>query len=311
LRQRREHAGGAQGERGVLHDPLPNDELPADLEHAVGRNDVVAGSWLELTELLYSGSWQPRLRRHRSTFAFRGVSNARHDLRTALARLGAESPELERHILRSFRKYAPQNAVPGDSTWNWLAVAQHHGAPTRLLDWTYSPFVAMHFATAQEMDTDGVIWCVDANRANELLPDLLKRILADEGTPVFTAEMLERAAETPQDFDALADDDFVVFFEPPSFDERIVNQSALFALKSNPRVGLDRWLANHQSIFRRVILPAAIKWEVRDKLDQANITERVLFPGLDGLSRWLTRYYTPSDLAALGSTSPPARDVNP
>ncbi len=40
------------------------------------------------------------------------------------------------------------------------------------------------------------------------------------------------------------------------------------------------------------MIPAELKWVVRDKLDQANVTERVLFPGLGGLSRWLKRHYT-------------------
>lgn len=56
---------------------------------------------------------------------------------------------------------------------------------------------------------------------------------------------------------------------------------------------LDSWLNLHPHLWRRIIIPAALKWEIRDKLDQANITERVLFPGLDGLSRWLKRQYSP------------------
>jgi hypothetical protein len=56
---------------------------------------------------------------------------------------------------------------------------------------------------------------------------------------------------------------------------------------------LDRLLERHPELVRRIVIPAELKWEVRDKLDQANITERVLFPGLDGLSRWVARYYAP------------------
>jgi hypothetical protein len=112
---------------------------------------------------------------------------------------------------------------------------------------------------------------------------------------VFTAEMLARAAETLPRLDRLAaaDKPFVLFLEPPSLDDRIVNQFALFSLMSSPTAQMDPWLACHTALWHKLVIPAALKWEVRDKLDQANITERVLFPGLDGLSRWLKRYYSP------------------
>src|SRR5262249_11646316 len=86
---------------------------------------------------------------------------------------------------------------------------------------------------------------------------------------------------------------FVIFMEPPSIDPRIVNQFALFSLMASPTARLDDWLADSPQLARRIVIPAEMKWEIRDKLDQANINERVLFPGLDGLSRWLTRYYCP------------------
>jgi hypothetical protein len=81
--------------------------------------------------------------------------------------------------------------------------------------------------------------------------------------------------------------------EPPTIDPRIVNQFALFSLMASPIARLDDWLAQSPELARRIVIPAGMKWEIRDKLDQANINERVLFPGLDGLSRWLTRYYWP------------------
>jgi hypothetical protein len=76
-------------------------------------------------------------------------------------------------------------------------------------------------------------------------------------------------------------------------DDRIVNQFALFSLMSSPTAALDEWLRGHPKLAHPVIIPASLKWEIRDKLDQANISERVLFPGLDGLCKLLKRYYSP------------------
>lgn len=253
-------------------------------------------SWNQLSDELFVEAWKPALGRFRSNFAFRGMNRAAEDLTTSLHRLGGRYPRSEGHLLRNFRKYAHRDAVPGDFTWNWLALAQHHGLPTRLLDWTFSPLVAMHFATQNlaSFDVDGVIWCVDYTQAHKLLPQKLRKILRDEQADVFTTEMLARGAPTLSRFDKLAGkDEFTLFFEPPSLNDRLVIQFALVSVMSSPTARLDRWLARHSKLARKIIIPAALKWEIRDKLDQSNITERVLFPGLDGLSRWLRRYYSP------------------
>jgi hypothetical protein len=257
--------------------------------------DIRVASWAELHERLYEDAWQKDLGRHRSNFAFRGRTDTAEGLETSLVRLGGDARSLEVYLLRNFRKYASRSDVPSNSVWDWLALGKHHGLPTRLLDWTYSPHVALHFATQdlEAYDRDGVVWCLDYVGAHEQLPDPLRNVLEHEGANVFTPELLERAAPGLRELDGLAGEPFCVFLEPPSLDERIVNQYALFSLLSDPTAVLDDWLDAHTDLAKRLIIPAELKWEVRDKLDQANITERVLFPGLDGLSAWLTRYYRP------------------
>lgn len=265
---------------------------PAQSQQARSAVDLRVDSWTSLQEALYENSWQPSLQRFRSKFVFRGSPRATHALETSLQTGGFEAQE--RHLLTSFRKYALRNAVHGDSVWNWLSLAKHHGLPTRLLDWTYSPYVAMHFAThdPRHFDEDAAIWCVDYRKTNELLPKELRRLAEAEDVNILTTEMLDGVAGTLDAFDNLADHDFLVFFEPPSLDDRIVNQFALFSLPSGASMSLEQLLLQCRDSFRKIVIPAALKWEIRDKLDQANITERVLFPGLDGLSQWLKRYFT-------------------
>jgi hypothetical protein len=258
-------------------------------------DETRVSGWAELMDVLYADSWHEGIGRFRSNFAFRGLEVPEAELLTGLMRLGGGYAEMEGHLLRNFRKYAYRDAVPFDSPWNWLALGQHHGLPTRLLDWTFSPLVALHFATEHTecFHEDAVVWCVDFIKAKRFLPAALREALDEEGANVFTAEMLSRVARGLREFDLLTEDPFPAFLEPPSLDDRIVNQFALFSLMSSPAAALDAWLEGHPGLSRRVVIPARLKWEVRDKLDQANVTERVLRPGLDGLSRWLKRQYTP------------------
>ncbi len=262
----------------------------------ITENDIVVTSWNELVEAVYGDSWKTGLSRYRSDYAFRGLSDCTYKLKNSFLRNCGLKPELEYHILRNFRKYARTSEPSQVNTqWKSMILAQHHGLPTRLLDWTFSPFVAMHFATTntEKFDIDGVIWMVDFVKVNAITPQPLKGMLESEKCNAFTAEMLEAHFDTLQQFDEIFGSDQAVFFEPPSLDDRIVNQYALFSVISNPTAIFDSWLENHKDIYRRIIIPKELKWEVRDKLDQANITERVLFPGLDGLVSWLKRHYQP------------------
>jgi hypothetical protein len=264
------------------------------------RQEIRVTSWNDLQHWLFADSWNESIGRFRSRHAFRGVSDDGYRLETTLIRLGGCFATLERHMLRAFRKYAHRDLAQGDSIWHWLSVAQHYGLPTRLMDWTYSPLVAMHFATAniEKSDVDGAIWALNYEQAHRLLPEHLKEVLEGEGANVFTVRMLADTLETLSTLDTLVGSPFVLFFEPPSMDDRIVNQFAFFSVMSDPRALVDEWLNCHPELWRKVVIPAELKWEIRDKLDQANITERVLFPGLDGLSRWLKRHYSPRETYA-------------
>ncbi len=258
-------------------------------------DDIRVESWAQLQEELFEDAWNSELERFRSRYAFRGLSDSSYRLETTLIRLGGPYKNLERHLLRNFKKYARHNVVEQDSVWHWLTVAQHHGLPTRLLDWTYSPYVALHFATAniEKYDYDGAIWAVNYLKSHQLLPLHLREKLEAEGANVFTVEMLSETLSSLEDLGKLGQDEFALFFEPPSIDDRITNQYGFFSIMPSAQSILDNWLARHPHLWRRIIIPARLKWEIRDKLDQANISERVLFPGLDGLSSWLKRQYSP------------------
>ncbi|HYD52464.1 MAG TPA: FRG domain-containing protein, partial [Gemmatimonadaceae bacterium] len=241
----------------------------------------------------------PRTGRRRDSGIYRGVGHVERRLLTSLDRLGGEEPphtkrELESHILRNFIRYSrPHLDRTTRDEWELLVTAQHHGLPTRLLDWTYSPLVAAHFATATDADADRVVWRLDWQRVHRAfdLPELalliedVERLLGREGRPFTPWALFDRApAEAP----------FACMIEPPSIDARIVAQAAVFTLCSDRTRAFDAFLADHGLLdaLTRYIIPARHASRVRDQLDLVSIDERRLFPDLDGVAAQMRRYYS-------------------
>lgn len=218
-------------------------------------------------------------------------------------RLGGEYDRVEPHLLRQFKKYAVNYIEQkGSGEWYWISMAQHYGLPTRVLDWTYSPQVALHFATAnvEKSDRDGAIWLVNYKKIHERAYQKVSDHIKQTKLWILTEELMAQFFPSLKEFSELGSgmDAEVFFFEPPSIDQRLYNQFAYFSVSSDPRLDLQDWLMQHPDTWKKIIIPAELKWEVRDKLDQSNISERVLFPGLDGLAAWLRRYYYPTGSAS-------------
>jgi hypothetical protein len=257
----------------------------------------------ELIDQVTPSEPDPRTGRRRDSGVYRGAFDASLPLLTALDRLGGTDPphtkvDLEAHILRNFIRYSrPHLPTPPVNDWELLVTAQHHGVPTRLLDWTYSPLVAACFATRPERHDrrrDRAVWRLDWHSVHEtfglpklaLLIEDLHELFRREGSRRFTPWRLFEwdTGRKP----------FACMLEPPSLDARIISQAAVFTLCSDKSTPFDRFLEEHDlgGALTKFVIPAAEVARMRDQLDLAGVDERRLFPDLDGLAAMIRRYYS-------------------
>ncbi len=236
--------------------------------------------------------------RIRSTRYYRGLPDVNYKLSTSLVRNCKDKAALlEPSILSSFTKYASiEDPTLKDSVWKQMIVGQHYGLPTRLLDWTYSPLVALHFAMSeadcnQLSDHDCVVWRMDMTDVNRSLPAKYLQALKEKESSVFSVDTLTRVVNRLDEYDADMGREALVNIEPPSVDVRIVNQYSFFSIIPSQMDDIEGFLDRKTEKTVRYVISKDIRWDIRDLLDQYNVNERIIYPGLDGLSKLLARHY--------------------
>ena len=255
-----------------------------------------AHNWRELMRL------QERFASQGGTWIFRGQGSDRWGLETSLERAvrifnraGVPVATLEGGLLRQFQRRAHHYLadIPPKTAWlEWLALMQHHGAPTRLLDWTYSFYVALYFAL-EDADQSCAIWALDLDWVNKRLEDLLP---ADAWEQV---SKKDRNWEDPLTFQQ-------VFARPKR--HRIPLVCAVNPFRLNQRLSIQQGVflctgdiskpfeANLSAMFPKkrpdgqlvkciVTLNRRTRQDIIQRLFQMNMTRTSLFPGLDGFAR--------------------------
>jgi len=260
--------------------------------------ETVVGNLQEATKILLQQSYDPDLGRIRSDYLYRGMPDAKFNLSTSLERNCKDLAfSLEAPMMRYFCKYAAKEEPSIiDNPWYLLIVGQHYGLPTRLLDWSHSPLIAMHFASAEEDISltdkrDGVIWKIDEREFTSLLPEKYQNQLKSNLTDVFSVQTLNGVASTPEEYDNDMQGKAMAILEPPSSNQRIINQYSYFTIIPKGLGSMEEFLEKYTKKTEKIIINAEVKWELRDLLDQLNVSERIVYPGLEGLTKWIKRHY--------------------
>ena len=239
------------------------------------------------------------LRSHQDAF-FRGHSKNTYTLLPSLFRQGYKTEQecwqMERRTFFEFRTLARELFAPNWLDWDVLFHMQHHGVPTRLLDWTSVFGVALYFALLDRPpDSDSVacVWLLNPyalNHATWSTYNLFNpRYLAmDEknNRSYDYGELLVGAhfEATSKNWGKLPWDKPLAIYDSQR-SERMFAQSGWFTIHGTDANPLEKIYSDDHNILRKVDIPAAVIPAAKEFLVLAGIGHRQLFPGLDGLAK--------------------------
>jgi hypothetical protein len=192
---------------------------------------------------------------------YRGVRDVGYKLIPKVGRLnGFRRPTLglkdENLILKLFKEQGVMQVTPQPKNeWEWLAIGQHHGLPTRLLDWSRNPLVACYFAVQDEHDGDSIVFAYKNN----------KSVSTEKVISPFKVTGVQR-------------------YIPSHVTRRITAQAGLFTVHENPSEPFE------SDDIDTLTIPNKYRRELKKTLYRYGIHHATLFPDLDGFARhieWL------------------------
>ena len=202
---------------------------------------------------------------------YRGVKDEHYGLIPKIGRIKRYRRDMEKEVLEEFKRRAIPYVTPRPSNdWEWLFIAQHHGLPTRLLDWTENPLVALFFAVDGPAESNSAIyafWC----------PAVRESGLYDAQGKMYD----------PFDIPGLR------LLSPLHLTSRMIAQSGAFTIHPEP----DKPLEPDSSSFllKKLVIPKTKRDEFRYILFKYGIHRASLFPDLDGQAAYVTWFFTEFD----------------
>lgn len=188
---------------------------------------------------------------------FRGQSSSEYKLIPSIGRLFKEGQErvliqYEKAIFEEFkRKYSMFTDARPKNDKEFLFLAQHYGLPTRLLDWTFNPLIALFFACCSNFDKDGIVF--------RSYP-FSRRVFNEDKDDIFSFPSIE-------------------LLVPNQTDVRYKNQNGLFVLYPKP------WEEVFDTVFFRYIIPSSCKRDILNKLEKIGFTRSYVMPSLDSMCK--------------------------
>ena len=235
------------------------------------------------------------------TYLFRGQSNSAWTLKPSFTRVAVsrglsreQALKLEFECAQSFALTA-RRILPVEQTRHldsvkidtlgWLTIMQHYSAPTRLLDWASSPWVALYFACCSNFDIDGKVFVLDF----ESVCDFSDQEHEKE-TKKLKSSIQKGNNISPSPFLNDLTSEYVHIIRATSNSERIDAQQGRFSMATNPLMDHYEFFKKINSLSCEIIIPKNCKKALLLDLREMNISSKTLFPDIDGLGKSINEF---------------------